>query len=63
MTSMYWYSESVKAKAADWRPEIHDSDGLAIWAGTGEHLWRPLINPPILADLDLPGRDAERASA
>ena len=48
MTSMYWYSESVKAKAADWRPEIHDSDGLAIWAGTGEHLWRPLINPPAL---------------
>ena len=44
MTSMYWYSESVKGKAA----EIHDSDGLAIWAGTGEHLWRPLINPPTL---------------
>ena len=48
MTSMYWYSETVKARAADWRPEIHDSDGLAMWAGTGEHLWRPLINPPTL---------------
>ena len=48
MTSMYWYSETVKGKAADWRPEIHDSDGLAIWAGSGEHLWRPLVNPPSL---------------
>lgn len=48
MTSMYWYSETVKGRGADWRPEIHDSDGLAIWAGTGEHLWRPLVNPPTL---------------
>ena len=48
LTSMYWYSETVKAKAADWRPEVHDSDGLAIWNGKGEHLWRPLINPPTL---------------
>ena len=48
LTSMYWYSETAKAKAADWRPEIHDSDGLAIWTGKGEHVWRPLINPPKL---------------
>ena len=44
MTSMYWYSESVKGAATDWRPEIHDSDGLAMWTGKGEHLWRPLEN-------------------
>ena len=24
LTSMYWYSETVKATAVDWRPEIHD---------------------------------------
>ncbi len=48
LTSMYWYSETVKPTAADWRPEIHDSDGLAIWNGKGEHLWRPLLNPPTL---------------
>lgn len=48
LTSMYWYSETVKPTAADWRPEIHDSDGLAMWNGKGEHLWRPLINPPAL---------------
>ena len=45
-TSMYWFSETQKATAVDWRPEVHDSDGLAIWSGTGERLWRPLNNPP-----------------
>jgi glucans biosynthesis protein len=45
MTSMYWFSESVKPTAIDWRPEVHDSDGLAIWTGSGEHIWRPLNNP------------------
>jgi len=44
-TSMYWFSESVKGTGADWRPEVHDSDGLAIWTGAGEHIWRPLNNP------------------
>src|SRR3546814_14337374 len=29
----------------DWRPEIHDSDGLALWTGGGERVWRPLNNP------------------
>src|SRR5450830_656674 len=46
LTSMYWFSETVKGTGADWRPEVHDSDGLAIWNGAGEHLWRPLNNPP-----------------
>jgi len=46
LTSMYWYSETTKAEAIDWRPEVHDSDGLALWNGGGERIWRPLINPP-----------------
>ncbi len=46
LTSMYWYSENKKAAAIDWRPEVHDSDGLAIWTGAGERAWRPLNNPP-----------------
>jgi len=45
LTSMYWFSETVKTTGVDWRPEIHDSDGLAMWTGTGERLWRPLNNP------------------
>jgi glucans biosynthesis protein len=46
LTSMYWFSETVKPTAADWRPEVHDSDGLALWTGAGERIWRPLNNPP-----------------
>ena len=46
LTSMYWFSETLKPTAIDWRPEVHDSDGLAMWTGAGEHLWRPLNNPP-----------------
>jgi glucans biosynthesis protein len=45
LTSMYWYSETNPDISSDWRPEIHDSDGLAIWTGSGERIWRPLINP------------------
>ena len=46
LTSMYWYSETKKPEAVDWRPEVHDSDGLEMWSGNGERLWRPLNNPP-----------------
>lgn len=45
MTSMYWYGETEMGPRADWRPEIHDSDGLLMLNGRGERLWRPLINP------------------
>ena len=44
-TSMYQYGENDRRMAWDWRPEIHDTDGLAIWTGGGEWLWRPLLNP------------------
>ncbi|MDX3908108.1 MAG: glucan biosynthesis protein D [Pigmentiphaga sp.] len=46
LTSMYWFSETQKPAAIDWRPEVHDSDGLAMWTGNGEYIWRPLNNPP-----------------
>ncbi|WP_223841672.1 MULTISPECIES: glucan biosynthesis protein [Pseudomonas fluorescens group] len=46
LTSMFWFSETAKRTAADWRPEVHDSDGLALWTGNGERIWRPLNNPP-----------------
>ena len=44
-TSMFWYDEGQRNLATDWRPEIHDSDGLAIVSGNGERIWRPLANP------------------
>ncbi|MCF8499361.1 MAG: glucan biosynthesis protein [Rhodospirillum sp.] len=45
MTSMFWFSETNRHEATDWRPEIHDTDGLALLTGAGERLWRPLDNP------------------
>ena len=45
LTSMYWYGENDRRFRTDWRPEIHDSDGLALWTGKGERIWRPLIDP------------------
>ncbi len=29
----------------DYRPEVHDSDGLSIQSANGEWIWRPLVNP------------------
>ncbi|PPQ36739.1 glucans biosynthesis protein [Rhodoblastus acidophilus] len=46
LTSMYWFSETAKPTMIDWRPEVHDSDGLAMWTGWGGRLWRPLNDPP-----------------
>lgn len=46
LTSMFWYSETNRHEASDWRPEVHDNDGLAVWTGAGERIWRPLDNPP-----------------
>jgi glucans biosynthesis protein len=45
LTSMFFYGENDRRAANDWRPEIHDSDGLSMWTGPGEWIWRPLINP------------------
>ena len=45
LTSMFQHGENDRRMANDWRPEIHDSDGLSMWAGSGEWLWRPLANP------------------
>ena len=48
LTSMYWYSERNRTTANDWRPEVHDSDGLAMATGSGERIWRPLMNPDVV---------------
>jgi glucans biosynthesis protein len=45
MTSMFLFSGINRARIGDFRPAVHDSDGLAIHNGWSEHLWRPLNNP------------------
>jgi glucans biosynthesis protein len=44
LTSMFHFGENQPGHD-DYRPEVHDSDGLAVHTGEGEWLWRPLVNP------------------
>jgi periplasmic glucans biosynthesis protein len=48
LTSMFYYGENTHRPTGNWRPEVHDSDGLLIHNGTGEWLWNPLLNPKSL---------------
>lgn len=45
LTSMYLFGENQPSRVEDYRPEVHDSDGLSVESGTGEWIWRPLVNP------------------
>ncbi|WP_298951347.1 glucan biosynthesis protein G [uncultured Methylobacterium sp.] len=45
LTSMYYIGENDRHHSDDYRPELHDSDGLLMQSGGGEWLWRPLRNP------------------
>jgi periplasmic glucans biosynthesis protein len=44
LTSMFAFGVNQPHRA-DFRPEVHDSDGLMVATGDGEWLWRPLLNP------------------
>lgn len=46
LTSMFMFGEDTgQRRFDDFRPEVHDSDGLLAQTGAGEWLWRPLVNP------------------
>ena len=45
MSSMFLFGEEHPAANDDYRPEVHDSDGMAFLSKDGEHLFRPLRNP------------------
>ena len=45
LTSMFFTSQNDRRFSDDFRPELHDSDGLLIHSSTGEWIWRPLRNP------------------
>ena len=42
VTSMFWYGENTFHRPPEYRPEVHDSDGLLIASSDGTRLWRPL---------------------
>ena len=48
LTSMFLHGPADQRSFHDFRPEVHDSEGLAIWNGSGERLWRPITNPKTL---------------
>ncbi|WP_244511339.1 glucan biosynthesis protein [Vreelandella arcis] len=45
LTSMFTFGESSRERPDDFRPQVHDSDGLLIHTGADEWIWRPLSNP------------------
>lgn len=48
LTSMFWYGEDSYPRPQDYRPEVHDSDGLLIGDRNGEWIWRPLLLSPAI---------------
>ncbi len=45
LTSMFLFDSSNHIRFDDYRPAVHDSDGVQIVTGASERLWRPLANP------------------
>jgi glucans biosynthesis protein len=45
LTSMFLFDETNHGRFDDYRPEVHDSDGLEITTQSGEHIFRQLANP------------------
>ena len=44
LNSMFAFGENQPGHD-DYRPEVHDSDGLSVATANGEWIWRPLLNP------------------
>lgn len=45
LTSMYLFGREQPRRFEDFRPQVHDSDGLLLVNSQGEQVWRPLNNP------------------
>lgn len=45
LTSMFLFDSTNRDRFSDFRPAVHDSEGLSMVTGHGEHIWRPLANP------------------
>lgn len=46
MSSMYHFGEAEPRPEGEFRPEVHDADGLLLHDVDGGWTWRPLQNPP-----------------
>jgi glucans biosynthesis protein len=45
LTSMFFFGANQRSTRDDYRPQVHDSDGLSIQTSADEWIWRPLVNP------------------
>jgi periplasmic glucans biosynthesis protein len=45
LTSMFLFDETNRGRLDDYRPEVHDSDGLQVTSKSGEQIFRQLANP------------------
>ena len=45
LTSMFWHGSLERVNDDDYRPRVHDSNGLSMHTAKGEWIWRPLSNP------------------
>ncbi|MGI4746314.1 MAG: glucan biosynthesis protein [Janthinobacterium lividum] len=45
LTGMFYFDVNDRQHIDDARPAAHDSEGLSMWNGKGDQLWRPLVNP------------------
>ncbi|MDZ4373104.1 MAG: glucan biosynthesis protein [Phenylobacterium sp.] len=46
LTSMYLFGPEQPRRYDDFRPQVHDSDGLLTDDGRGPPVWRPLVHTP-----------------
>jgi len=56
LTSMFFFGENRGRAFDDFRPEVHDSDGLQMETGQGEWIWRPCSTRRICASPPSPTR-------
>jgi glucans biosynthesis protein len=49
LTSMFLHGPNQPSPVPNFRPAIHDSNGLVVHTGSNEWIWRPLNNPSMVA--------------
>jgi glucans biosynthesis protein len=45
LTSMFYFGANQRVGRDDYRPRVHDSDGLSVREAGDKWIWRPLVNP------------------
>ena len=61
MSSMFLYGPNRIPMFDDYRPQVHDSDGLLMHTADSEWIWRPLSNGPGVQVTSMRGRTLSRA--